>query len=358
MSLVIKSAGKRRIWPSALRLLKELNIVLPTTTTNNNNNNNNDNNNRKVLTKEDVIKHHIALKGSTNTTTTAKTNSIEQYRITDTDSESSSSTQEGDGEEKKKKVFIVNNEFEDVLNSPIRKVIATRLLASKRSQPHSYITMDVDATAIDKFRKKAMAENNVKVSVNDLILYAASKALQKVRKVNSRFDEKTGTRVEYDTVDISVAVAAPSGLVTPIVFNADAKTVSEIGQDVRRLAQKAKEGKLKPSEMIGGSFTISNLGMFPVDSFQAIQNPPQGAILAIGRGTERVVLSEKARAAANDSFNDESAQRTFSEDDLVTEISISATLSIDNRIMDESDASEWLEAFASELASAEETFAL
>ena len=162
--------------------------------------------------------------------------------------------------------------------------------------------------------------------------------------------------MEFDTW-IFQEIAAPSGLVTPIVFNADNKSVSEIGQDVRRLAGKAKEGKLKPSEMMGGSFTISNLGMFSVDSFQAIQNPPQGAILAVGRGTERVIVSESARGSMKDEDDEDEAATTgalFSEDQLTTRLSISATLSIDNRCMDEADASEWLEAFADEMRNADD----
>ena len=108
---------------------------------------------------------------------------------------------------------------------------------------------------------------------------------------------------------------------------------------------------------MGGSFTISNLGMFSVDSFQAIQNPPQGAILAVGRGTERVIVSESARGSMKDEDDEDEAATTgalFSEDQLTTRLSISATLSIDNRCMDEADASEWLEACADEMRNADD----
>ena len=224
---------------------------------------------RRVIAREDVMRF---LSSSSSSSNTNNDRLIENYaRIDGTkDASTSSSSDDIGGNERKKKVVVVNSEFEDVPNSAIRKVIASRLLASKRAQPHSYVTMDVDASGVDRFRKKAMQEHETKVSVNDCILYAASKALRRVRKVNSRYDEKLGKRMEFDTVDISVAVAAPTGLVTPIVFNADNKSVSKIGQDVRRLAGKAKDGKLKPSEMIGGSFTISNLGMFSVDSLSLI----------------------------------------------------------------------------------------
>ena len=366
-STITSSTMRRRIWPSALRLLKEKTLVKSSPSESLNllvdavvaslkdTGVSSSGGSRRVIAREDVMRF---LSSSSNTNNDRL---IENYaRIDGTkDASTSSSSDDNGGNERKKKVVVVNSEFEDVPNSAIRKVIASRLLASKRAQPHSYVTMDVDASGVDRFRKKAMQEHETKVSVNDCILYAASKALRRVGKVNSRYDEKLGERMEFDTVDISVAVAAPSGLVTPIVFNADNKSVSEIGQDVRRLAGKAKDGKLKPSEMIGGSFTISNLGMFSVDSFQAIQNPPQGAILAVGRGTERVVISKSARSdsSSNDEDGDVDKPATgalFSEDQLSTQLSISATLSIDNRCMDEADASEWLEAFADEMRKAED----
>ena len=367
---------RRRIWPSALRLLKEktvksspsessssesLNLLVDALVASLKDTAPQNGGSRRVIAREDVMRF-LSSSSSSSSNTNNNDRLIENYaRIDGTKdaSTSSSSSDDNGGNERKKKVVVVNSEFEDVPNSAIRKVIASRLLASKRAQPHSYVTMDVDASGVDRFRKKAMQEHEKKVTVNDCILYAASKALRRVGKVNSRYDEKIGKRMEFDTVDISVAVAAPSGLVTPIVFNTDNKSVSEIGQDVRRLAGKAKDGKLKPSEMIGGSFTISNLGMFSVDSFQAIQNPPQGAILAVGRGTERVVISKSARSdsSSNDDDGDVDKPATgalFSEDQLSTQLSISATLSIDNRCMDEADASEWLEAFADELRKAED----
>ena len=372
------STMRRRIWPSALRLLKEKTLVKSSPSEQSSSSSESLNllvdavvaslkdtgvsssgGSRRVIAREDVMRFLSSSSSSSSNTNNDRL--IENYaRIDGTkDASTSSSSDDNGGNERKKKVVVVNSEFEDVPNSAIRKVIASRLLASKRAQPHSYVTMDVDASGVDRFRKKAMQEHETKVSVNDCILYAASKALRRVGKVNSRYDEKLGERMEFDTVDISVAVAAPSGLVTPIVFNADNKSVSEIGQDVRRLAGKAKDGKLKPSEMIGGSFTISNLGMFSVDSFQAIQNPPQGAILAVGRGTERVVISKSARSdsSSNDEDGDVDKPATgalFSEDQLSTQLSISATLSIDNRCMDEADASEWLEAFADEMRKAED----
>lgn len=371
------STMRRRIWPSALRLLKEKTLVKSSPSEQSSSSSESLNllvdavvaslkdtgapssgGSRRVIAREDVMRF---LSSSSSSSNTNNDRLIENYaRIDGTkDASTSSSSDDIGGNERKKKVVVVNSEFEDVPNSAIRKVIASRLLASKRAQPHSYVTMDVDASGVDRFRKKAMQEHETKVSVNDCILYAASKALRRVRKVNSRYDEKLGKRMEFDTVDISVAVAAPTGLVTPIVFNADNKSVSEIGQDVRRLAGKAKDGKLKPSEMIGGSFTISNLGMFSVDSFQAIQNPPQGAILAVGRGTERVVISKSARSDSSSNDDDGNVDKpatdaVFSEDQLSTQLSISATLSIDNRCMDEADASEWLEAFADEMRKAED----
>ena len=363
---VVASMG-RRIWPSALRLLREhargstrpreaqtaLEEALWTSLSRVDSEKSSGG--RKVVAKKDVLTFL-----SRNNNDAIEGRPIETYAFR-SDGTKNASTSKSDGPPKstleKKKVVVVNAEFEDVPNGAIRKVIASRLAASKHAQPHSYVTMDVDASGVDRFRKKSMQDHEKKVSVNDCIVYAASKALRRVGKVNSRYDAKVGKRVEFDTVDISVAMAAPSGLVTPIVFNADNKSVSEIGQDVRRLAGKAKEGKLKPSEMMGGSFTISNLGMFSVDSFQAIQNPPQGAILAVGRGTERVIVSESARGSMKDEDDEDEAATPgalFSEDQLTTRLSISATLSIDNRCMDEADATEWLEAFADEMRNADD----
>lgn len=169
----------------------------------------------------------------------------------------------------------------------------------------------------------ATAASGVKISVNDFIIKASSLALKKVPGVNSSW-QKDFIR-QYNNVDISVAVQTPTGLLTPIVKDADKKGLGGISSDVKMLAAKAKEGKLQPSEFIGGTFTISNLGMFGVSKFAAIINPPQAAILAVGGAEKKVVLT-KAGA--------------FEEVSVVH-----VTLSCDHRVIDGAMGAEWLQAF-------------
>ena len=197
-----------------------------------------------------------------------------------------------------------------------------------------------------------MEQFGKKASVNDCVLFAASRALRRRKQLNARYDEKLRERVEFDAVDVSVSVAAPTGLVTPIVFNCDEKTVSQIGEDVKRLAKKAKENKLKPSEMTGGSFTVSNLGMLAVDAFYAIQNPPQCAILAVGSTKGRAVVD---RSNTNNETISSSSD-FLSESALTERRFLTATLSVDKRCVDESDAAEWLEVFADIFENADERF--
>ncbi|KAL6980260.1 Pyruvate dehydrogenase complex component E2 1 [Sarracenia purpurea var. burkii] len=130
--------------------------------------------------------------------------------------------------------------------------------------------------------------HNVKVSVNDIVIKAVANALRNVPEANAYWDTEKSEVVLLDSVDVSVAVATEKGLMTPIVRNADQKTISAISLEVKELAAKARVGKLTPNEFQGGTFSISNLGMFPVDNFCAIINPPQACILAVGRGNEVV----------------------------------------------------------------------
>lgn len=168
--------------------------------------------------------------------------------------------------------------YTDVPNSSMRKVIAKRLTESKSSVPHSYTTVEVELDEGLELRKSLASEHGVKVSVNDLVIKASALALRDFPSVNLS-----------ETVDISVAVATPNGLITPIVPNTDALGLSQISAKVRDLATRAREGKLKPEEYQGGSFTISNLGMFGISEFSAVINPPQAAILAVGGGISTLV---------------------------------------------------------------------
>ncbi|XP_052200628.1 dihydrolipoyllysine-residue acetyltransferase component 1 of pyruvate dehydrogenase complex, mitochondrial [Diospyros lotus] len=178
--------------------------------------------------------------------------------------------------------------YEDLPNSQIRKVIAKRLLESKQNTPHLYLSSDVILDPLLSFRKQLKEKHDVKVSVNDIVIKAVAVALKNVPEANGYWDDEKGEIVLLDSVDISIAVATEKGLMTPIVRNADQKTISSISSEVKELAAKARAGKLAPNEFQGGTFSISNLGMFPVDHFCAIINPPQACILAVGRGLEVV----------------------------------------------------------------------
>lgn len=178
--------------------------------------------------------------------------------------------------------------YEDFPNSQIRKVIAKRLLESKQNTPHLYLSSDVILDPLLSFRKELKEKHDVKVSVNDIIIKAVAIALRNVPEANAYWDTEKGEVVLLDSVDISIAVATEKGLMTPIVRNADQKTISAISLEIKELASRARAGKLTPNEFQGGTFSISNLGMFPVDHFCAIINPPQACILAVGRGNQVV----------------------------------------------------------------------
>lgn len=187
-------------------------------------------------------------------------------------------------------------EFHAVKNNNIRKVIAKRLLESKQTVPHFYLScefkinklLEVRVALNEASEVDASGNHLYRVSVNDLIIKAVALALKKVPEANSSWSDEA--ILIYNNVDISVAVAIDGGLITPIIKNADQKTIPAISLEMKQLAKKAKEGKLQPEEFQGGSFSISNLGMFGIDNFAAIVNPPQSCILAIGRGVEKPVV--------------------------------------------------------------------
>jgi len=187
--------------------------------------------------------------------------------------------------------------------SMMRKTIARRLSESKKNVPHFYLTIDVDVEKLVAFREQINAEleaaakkaknteeKPAKVSVNDLLVKACAVALARVPECNAQFTPEA--ILVHKRIDISVAVAVPEGLVTPVVRNADQKSVVAIGQEVRELAGRAKAKKLKAEEMQDGTFSISNLGMFGIDAFAAVINPPEGAILAIGKVREEPVVRD------------------------------------------------------------------
>ncbi|MFI0464577.1 2-oxo acid dehydrogenase subunit E2 [Saccharopolyspora sp. 5N102] len=205
-------------------------------------------------------------------------------------------------------------EFETVPLDSMRKAIGRRLQASKQNSPHFRLTADLEIDALLALRKQINATvPAVKLSVNDFIVKACAAALRKVPDVNVQFDEESQAVLRYSAADISVAVALPAGLITPIVRGADTKSLADISGEVHSLVTKAKTGRLQPEEFQGGTFTVSNLGMFGVREFDAIINPPQAAILAVGSGE----------------------QRPFVEDgQVIARTVLTVTLSCDHRVID------------------------
>lgn len=180
--------------------------------------------------------------------------------------------------------------FEEEKLTPMRKVISERLQASKTFIPHFYVTLEVRAEKLVDLREQ-LKNIGLRVSVNDFIVRASALALREHPAVNSGFNSAQQTLIRFKTIDICVAVALPDGLITPIVRHADYKNLGELSAEVKLLAQKAKEGKLQREEYSGGSFTISNLGMYGVSDFVGIINPPQAALLAVGAVEDRPVVS-------------------------------------------------------------------
>ena len=177
---------------------------------------------------------------------------------------------------------------EAVKLSNMRKTIARRLTESKQQIPHIYLTVDIQLDALLKLRSelnKGLESRGVKLSVNDLLIKALAVALIEVPTANVSF---AGDQlIKYSRADISVAVAIPDGLITPIIVGADTKSLSVISKEMADLAARAREGKLQPQEYQGGTASISNLGMFGTKQFDAVINPPQGMILAVGAGEKR-----------------------------------------------------------------------
>lgn len=182
--------------------------------------------------------------------------------------------------------------------STMRKTIARRMSESKREAPHFYLTVDCELDALLSLRTELneRADAAFKLSVNDLVIKAAAVALMKVPAANAGYSED-GIKL-YKSADISVAVASERGLITPVIRNANGKGLEAISTEMRALAQKANDGKLMPEDYQGGSFSISNLGMYGVKQFDAVINTPQACILAVGAGEQRAVVKDGALAIA------------------------------------------------------------
>ncbi|MBC9033535.1 pyruvate dehydrogenase complex dihydrolipoamide acetyltransferase [Sphingomonas sp. JC676] len=183
--------------------------------------------------------------------------------------------------------------------SNIRKTIARRLTESKQTIPHIYLTVDIRLDALLKLRgelNKALEPRGIKLSVNDLLIKALGVALIQSPKCNVTY---TGDKlIKYSRADVSVAVSTPTGLITPIIRDAAAKSVSAISNEMKDLAGRAREGKLQPQEYQGGTASLSNMGMYGIKQFEAVINPPQGMIMAIGAGEKRPYIIDDALGVA------------------------------------------------------------
>jgi pyruvate dehydrogenase E2 component (dihydrolipoamide acetyltransferase) len=210
--------------------------------------------------------------------------------------------------------------------SGMRRSIASRLLESKTQIPHFYLQLEVDTTPLTRLRKQlsedVQATNNQKITVNDFVLLAVARAATSYPKINATF---TGDAIlQYETVHLAIAVAVEDGVVTPVVRNAQNLSLREISLAVRDLATRARGKKLRPEEYQGGTITVSNLGVYGIESFSAIINPPQAAILAVGAIMKKPVVT--------------------SEGQIVVGQRMSLSLSCDHRIIDGAAAAEFLTA--------------
>ncbi|HLP32911.1 MAG TPA: dihydrolipoamide acetyltransferase family protein, partial [Bacteroidia bacterium] len=193
---------------------------------------------------------------------------------------------------------IVGTEsFEDITLTQMRKTIARRLSDSKNTAPHFYLTMSIQMDKVMEARKSMNEFSPVKISVNDIIIKAVATALRRNPKANSSW---LGDKIRMNHhIHVGVAVAIEDGLIVPVVKFADNKSISHISAEVKELADKAKNKKLQPQEFEGNTFTISNLGMFGIDEFTAIINPPDSCILAVGAAKETVIVENGQFKAAH-----------------------------------------------------------
>jgi pyruvate dehydrogenase E2 component (dihydrolipoamide acetyltransferase) len=205
--------------------------------------------------------------------------------------------------------------------SMMRRTIATRLVESKQTIPHFYLTADVDMDAAMEFREQVAQVHGAKLSVNDLVIKACALALRRVPEANASFTEEA--IIQHARVDVGMAVAIPDGLLTPVIRDADKKTLGQIATEARELAGRARDRKLRPEEMTGGTFSVSNLGMMGIRHFEAIINPPEGAILAVGTVRKEPVIKG---------------------DKIVPGRRMSITLSCDHRVIDGALGAKLLEA--------------
>ena len=220
----------------------------------------------------------------------------------------------------REKPTVAPGTYEEVPLSVMRKVIATRLQQSKSFIPHFYIRQEIDAESLGNVRDQ-LKNSGLKVTINDFIVRACALSLREHPKVNSGFNSVTQSTILFKTIDIAIAVSVDAGLITPIIRLADYKNLGEISIETKELATRAKAGKLQPEEYKGGSFTISNLGMFGISDFVAVINPPQSAILAVA-GIEDCIRIRDGIAVIGKKMN--------------------LTLSADHRVVDGADGAKFM----------------
>jgi pyruvate dehydrogenase E2 component (dihydrolipoamide acetyltransferase) len=213
--------------------------------------------------------------------------------------------------------------FAEVPHTGMRRAIARRLTESKSTVPHFYLVAECRVDALLALRAQLNEQSETRVSVNDMVVKAVACALKDVPQANSIWTDDA-TRV-FDAVDISVAVSVPTGLLTPVVRGVDSLSLGALSRRIRDYAERARDGKLKQHELEGGSFSVSNLGMYGTQEFSAILNPPQSGILAVGAATKRPVVQE--------------------DGSLGVATVMTVTLSADHRVLDGALAAEWLAAF-------------
>jgi pyruvate dehydrogenase E2 component (dihydrolipoamide acetyltransferase) len=219
-----------------------------------------------------------------------------------------------------------SQEYNLVPNNNMRKIIAKRLVESKQTVPHFYLSLECGMDAVLDVRAQINAElgddKSKRLSVNDFVILATAKALKDIPEANASWSDEA--IMMYNNIDVSIAVAIEGGLITPVIRNADQKEITKISSEMKDLAKRARENALKPEEFQGGGFSISNLGMYGIKSFNAIVNPPQGCILAVGASSKRAVI-----------VNDKIEMRTIMD----------VNLSCDHRVVDGAVGALFLNAF-------------
>ena len=223
--------------------------------------------------------------------------------------------------------LYADREFKEIPLNSMRKTVATRLTEAKQNIPHFYLRKEIKIDELLQVRSRLnahLAERNNKLSINDFIIKSCALALQSVPMANAVWAEDKILQLKPS--DIAVAVSVEDGLFTPIIRDADEKSLSNLSKEMKELAEKARSKKLMPSEYQGGSFSISNLGMFGVDDFDAVINPPHGAILAVGRGLKKPIVND---------------------DDTISVANVmSLTLSVDHRVIDGALGADLLQSIA------------